>query len=90
MFGRATITLGIGPHSSLCLYCTVSAILSLIYHKSKRPRHVTLNALHLWNLGIYHALYASSLLATINLRTEFEVYFFTRSRDMLGLICPFG
>jgi len=23
MFGRATITLGIGPHSSLCLFCVV-------------------------------------------------------------------
>ena len=23
MFGRATITLGIGPHSSFCLFCVV-------------------------------------------------------------------
>ena len=37
MFGRATIRLGIGPHSSLIIHCTTLAINRLHCVSKKRP-----------------------------------------------------
>jgi len=37
IFGRATITLGIGPHSSLVLHCRSSGLRQLQCRKSKNP-----------------------------------------------------
>ena len=73
MFGRATITLGIGPHSSYCLFPLSCFSISVLIHK------------RLLDLGGQFELYAS--LAAVRVSIILLYGIFSINKLMMAVVC---